>query len=424
MNFFKNILGQKNINNKTAINIKKINFNTDVGKIFAAISEYSQKSEVRYVGGCIRKILNNEEIDDIDLATNLKPDETINALKNSQINFYETGIDHGTITANINGKNFEITSLRKDVSTDGRHAKVVFSESWHEDASRRDFTINSIYSDIDGNLYDPFNGKEDLEKKIIKFIGDAEKRIKEDYLRILRYIRFSLNYSNLTHQDSVKKIIKQNISGISKISSERLLSELKKIFNSNGILKLHSDKFSLEIIQIIFPQLKNINILKKLNRFVENHNFQKDFILLIAILIIDDTDNCEYFLYKFKISNEDKKRIMFIKNFYSKPPEKNFFSEKNLWKVLYNDGKKSLMDLINFSILRSKKDDDKKLIKLKDFFNNQSPPVFPIKARELIGKYNLKEGRELGQKLRKIENLWIENDFKIQQKDIEKIVTT
>jgi len=424
MNFLKNILRQKNINNKTAINIKKINFNTDVGKIFAAISEYSEKSEVRYVGGCIRKILNNEEIDDIDLATNLKPDETINALKSSQINFYETGIDHGTITANINGKDFEITSLRKDVSTDGRHANVEFSESWYEDASRRDFTINSIYSDLNGNLYDPFNGKEDLEKKIIKFIGNAEKRIKEDYLRILRYIRFSLNYSNLTHQDSVKKIIKQNISGISKISSERLLSELKKIFNSNGILKLHSDKFSLEIIQIIFPQLKNINILKKLNRYVENHNFQKDFIFLIAILIIDDTDNCEYFLYKFKISNEDKKRIMFIKNFYSKSLEKNFFSEKNLWKVLYNDGKKSLMDLINFTILRSKKDDDKKLIKLKDFFNNQSPPIFPIKARELIGKYNLKEGRELGQKLRQIENLWIENDFKIQQKDIEKIATT
>ena len=424
MNFFKKILGQKNFNNKTAINIKKINFNHDAGKIFAAISEYSEKSEVRYVGGCIRKILNNEEIDDIDLATNLKPDETINALKSSQINFYESGIEHGTITANINGKNFEITSLRKDVSTDGRHANVEFSESWHEDASRRDFTINSIYADLDGNLYDPFNGKEDLEKKIIKFIGDPEKRIKEDYLRILRYIRFSLNYSNLNHQDSVKKIIKQNISGISKISSERLLSELKKIFNSSGILKLHSDNFSLEIIQIIFPQLKNIKILKKLNKYAEKYNFQKDFIFLIAILIIDDTDNCEYFLYKFKISNEDKKRIMFIKNFYSKPLEKNFFSEKNLWKVLYNDGKKSLMDLINFSIIRSKKDDDKKLIKLKDFFNNQSPPIFPIKARELIGKYNLKEGRELGQKLKQIENLWIENDFKIQQKDIEKIVTT
>ena len=153
MNFFKKILGQKNFNNKTAINIKKINFNHDAGKIFAAISEYSEKSEVRYVGGCIRKILNNEEIDDIDLATNLKPDETINALKSSQINFYESGIEHGTITANINGKNFEITSLRKDVSTDGRHANVEFSESWHEDASRRDFTINSIYADLDGNLY-------------------------------------------------------------------------------------------------------------------------------------------------------------------------------------------------------------------------------------------------------------------------------
>ena len=105
---------------------------------------------------------------------------------------------------------------------------------------------------------------------------------------------------------------------------------------------------------------------------------------------------------------------MFIKNFYSKPIEKNFFTEKNLWKVLYNNGKKSLMDLIYFSIFRSKKDDDKKLNKLKNFFNNQSPPIFPIKARELIDKYNLKEGRELGQKHRQIEILWIENGFKIQ----------
>ena len=190
ISFINNILKQKSINNKTLINIKKIHTNTKVEKVFSAILEYSEKSEVRYVGGCIRKILNNEEIDDIDLATNLKPDEVKDALKKKYINFYETGIDHGTITANINEENFEITSLRKDILTDGRHAKVKFSDSWREDASRRDFTINSIYSDMYGNLYDPFDGKNDLEKKIIRFIGDPEKRIKEDYLRILRYIRF------------------------------------------------------------------------------------------------------------------------------------------------------------------------------------------------------------------------------------------
>ena len=130
--------------------------------LFSAIEDYSEISEIRYVGGCIRKILNDEIIDDIDFAVNLKPNDSIEALKNNNIKYYETGIDHGTITAFIENNKFEITSLRKDINTDGRHAKVKFSDNWFEDASRRDFTINSIYADIDGNLYDPFNGKRDL----------------------------------------------------------------------------------------------------------------------------------------------------------------------------------------------------------------------------------------------------------------------
>ena len=111
-------------------------------------------------------------------------------LKKENIDYYETGLNHGTITAVINEYKFEITSLRKDISTDGRHATVAFSKNWKEDASRRDFTINSIYSDKDGNLFDPYNGKSDLEKGYVKFIGDVDERIKEDYLRILRYLRF------------------------------------------------------------------------------------------------------------------------------------------------------------------------------------------------------------------------------------------
>ena len=116
------------------------------------------------------------------------------ALKNKDIKYYESGIEHGTITALINNIKFEITSLRKDIDTDGRHAKVEFSDNWKEDASRRDFTINSIYADIEGNLFDPFDGKKDLENRKI-LIFELEKRIKEDYLRIIRYIRFYLNYS-------------------------------------------------------------------------------------------------------------------------------------------------------------------------------------------------------------------------------------
>ena len=389
--------------------------------LFFAIEDYSVSSEIRYVGGCVRKILNNENIDDVDFAVNLKPSECIDSLKKHNIKYYETGIEHGTVTAIIENNKFEITSLRKDVVTDGRHAKVEFSNNWFEDASRRDFTINAIYSDIDGNLYDPFNGKKDLELGKIEFIGDAQKRIKEDYLRILRYVRFFLNYSNFKHSEKVKKIIKQNIKGISKISAERLLDEFKKITISKGFLKLFKDPFSEEIIRLIFPQFKNFDCFKKLNNFAKKKISEVDYIFLISLMIIDDTDNTDYFLYKFRLSNENKKRILFLKKFNDEKISKNTFSEKNLWRVLYFHGKKSLQDLLYFEIFRSK-NENKKLLQLFNFFQDKELPIFPIKAKNLMEKFNIAEGKLLGVKLKEIEEKWIENNFSISEKEIAKVI--
>jgi len=421
--FINRIVNKNSTSSTSSFNIRKIKRDKKVEKIFSAIFKFSKKSEARYVGGCIRKILNYEEIDDIDIATNLNPNEVIDAFKKNNINYFESGISHGTITANIEKKNFEITSLRKDISTDGRHAKVEFSNDWYEDAKRRDFTFNSIYADLEGNLYDPFDGKNDLKNGIVKFIGDPEKRIKEDYLRILRYVRFFIEYSKSKHSETVKKIIKQNISGISKISSDRLLQELKKILSSEFFLKIYYDKFCLEILELVFPQLKNINQFKKLNDYAKANFKSQDFIFLIALMIIDNTDNCEYFLYKHNISNENKNRILFLNNIFSKKIEKNFFTEKNLLKIFYLEGKNRVVDMINFAIYRSKKNENK-LIKLKDFFIDQSIPVFPISTKILMEKYNLKEGKYLGQKLKKIKDLWVENSFKITNEDIEKIIKT
>ena len=401
---------------------QRLKKNTEVERIFKSISEFSEKSEVRYVGGCIRKIINQEEVNDIDLATNIEPTKVIEILNRDNIEFHETGVEHGTITARINRQKFEITSLREDISTDGRHAKVKFSNNWHQDASRRDFTFNSIYADLNGNLFDPFNGKKDLEIGEVKFIGEADKRIKEDYLRILRYVRFFLNYSKIKHNSEIKKTIKQNIKGLSKISSDRLLDELRKLVLSNGFLKLPKDSFCLEIITLIFPQLKNINLFKNLNEYTKNNIISQDFIFLISLMIIDETDNSEYFLYKFNISNEDKTRIRFLQNVFSKPLDRETFSEKNLWKILYYNNINYLNDLINFQIYRSKKI-DKKMIKLKEFFSHQLPPKFNVKAKFLMKKFNLKEGKELGQKIKEIEITWINNSFKITDKQIEKIIS-
>ena len=402
-------------------NIKKLTEKTPAQKIFESVNSYSSESEIRYVGGCVRKIINKENIDDIDLATNLEPKQVCEALKNSNINYYESGIDHGTITALEDKYKFEITTLRKDISTDGRHAKVKFSKDWKEDASRRDFTINSIYSDKDGNLFDPYNGKSDLENGIINFIGDKDKRIKEDYLRILRYLRFFLNYSKHPHTSENIKALKINIGGISKLSKERLLDELKKITKISTLEKLTKDEFSLDLILIIFPELKNIKIFSKLSTSNKDLLEKKDFIFLLSLMIIDGTDNINYFIYKFNISKKDQKRLIILNNFYFEKKEIKTFSEKNLNKILYLHGREAVMDIIYFKIFKSRKIDDKIKKKIKDFKDKKIPSM-PIKADVLIEKYDIPEGKELGKKLKIVEEFWINNEFKISEKEIEKLI--
>ena len=404
------------------LGFKDIKKNTGANQIFSAIQSFSKNSEIRYVGGCVRKIINREKVDDIDLAVNLKPRDVCDALNKKDIKYYESGIEHGTITALIDNVKFEITSLRKDIDTDGRHAKVEFSDNWKEDASRRDFTINSIYADIEGNLFDPFDGKKDLENGKVNFIGDAEFRIKEDYLRVLRYIRFFLNYSKDKHDPKIIKIIKKNLSGVSKVSAERLLDEFQKLLRSKGFFKLAKDYDCLEIINLIFPQFKNISIFGKLNDFSEKNFFNVDLIFLLSILVIDGTDNVDYFIYKFNLSKKDKKRLLFLKNFYLKKTTNKTFSEKNLNKIFYFNGREALLDIIYFKIFTSSKS-DYKLIKLIEIFKVKQMPVMPLKASMLIEKYQLTEGKELGEKLEMIKEVWVDNSFNISEKEIQKIVS-
>ena len=160
----------------------------DAKIIFSLLNEIGEESRVRFVGGCVRRALCGENIDDIDLATSLEPDEVKKKLNKEDIKVIDTGISHGTVTAILNKKRFEITTLRKDISTDGRHANVEFTSSWEQDAQRRDFTINAIYADIEGRIFDPQNGISDLRNGKIKFIGSPKDRIQEDYSKYISTI--------------------------------------------------------------------------------------------------------------------------------------------------------------------------------------------------------------------------------------------
>ena len=402
-------------------NVKDLTTNTPSNKIFKAINSYSSESEIRYVGGCIRKIINREEVDDIDLATNLEPRKVCEALRKNNIRYFESGIEHGTVTAIEDNYTFEITTLRKDISTDGRHAKVEFSKDWKADASRRDFTINSIYSDKDGNLFDPFNGKQDLENGVVNFIGEVDKRIKEDYLRILRYLRFFLNYSRHQHNPENVRKIKININGILKLSKERILDELKKIFKPQILEKLSKDKISLEIFLMIFPEFKNIEVFSKLNSIQKDLLKEKDFIFLLSLMIIDETDNADYFLYKFNISKKDQRRIKSIDNFFKKKINSKSFAKNNMDKVFYYQGKEVVLDILNYKMIKFKKIDNS-LKELINYYEKKITPVMPVNADFLMKKYKFSEGKHLGDKLRIIEDQWVKNNFKISDEDLDNII--
>ena len=419
--FLDKIFFRSNNLNYLSNKIKNLTNNTPVRKIFEAINEYSEESEIRYVGGCVRKIINNEKVDDIDLATNLLPEQVCEVLKKKEINYYESGIDHGTITALIDNYKFEITTLRKDVSTDGRHAKVEFTNNWKDDASRRDFTINAIYSDAEGNLFDPYSGKKDLEEGYINFIGDVNKRIQEDYLRILRYIRFFLNYSKQPHNSEILRKLKINIGGVSKLSKERLLDELKKIFKLGTLEKLINEKLSLELILIIFPELKNYNLFNKLNSEKRNVLREVDFIFLLSLMIIDNSDNVDYFLYKYNLSKKDQKRIKIIHGFYKDKFNLKKFTQYNFNEYFYYEGNQAVLDVLRFKLIKSKKI-DKSLIELIEYYKNKPIPKMPIGADLLMQKYKIPEGKQLGVKLKRIEVEWVKNNFTISDKQVENII--
>ena len=419
--FFDKIFSRSNNLDYISYKIKDLTKNTSAQKIFEAINSHSLESEIRYVGGCVRKIINKENIDDIDLATNLEPNQVCEVLKKNNIEYFESGINHGTITAIAHKNKFEITTLRKDISTDGRHAKVEFSKNWKEDASRRDFTINSIYSDKDGNLFDPYNGKQDLEQGIVNFIGDSDKRIKEDYLRILRYLRFFINYSKQSHNLETIKSIKINIGGILKLSKERLLDELKKIIEVEALEKLTKDRISLELFSMIFPELKDIKIFSKLDLRKKSLIKEKNFIFLISLLIIDDTDNADYFLYKYNISKKDQKKIKDIDNFYKDKKNKKTLSENNLNKFFYFYGKEATINILDFKIFKTKKIDNL-LFELREHFQNYKAPIMPINADLLMKKYEIPQGKRLGEKLKIIEEEWVKNNFKISDQQVDNIV--
>jgi tRNA nucleotidyltransferase (CCA-adding enzyme) len=217
----------------------------------------------RLVGGVVRDLLLDKTPKDIDIATECRPDVMMRIFEANGIRYIPTGLQHGTVTAHINHRNYEITTLRLDRVTDGRHAVVEFTKDWREDAERRDLTINAMSLDLQGNLYDYFSGEQHLAEKKVVFVGDARKRICEDFLRILRYFRFygRISPSPDRHNPATLEAIRETAEGLTAISAERIWMEMAKILQGNHAPHLLRTMYDLQVARHIGEQRRAMRIL-------------------------------------------------------------------------------------------------------------------------------------------------------------------
>ena len=378
------------------------------------------KKIAMFVGGCVRKYILKENIDDIDIASIFTPVEIQNKFKNTEVKVIETGVEHGTVTLLLRGKKFELTTLRKDNKTDGRYAEVSFIDDWNQDSKRRDFTINAIYMDDCGKIYDPQNGVKDLKNGKVKFIGDPDSRIKEDYLRIIRYLRFSFQYDSTTDDFTLEKI-KLNLNGVKHLSKERVYNELVKILRLKNFINILKHKNKKEIFSIIFPEFKEIDLLGKLNLTTNKTVMNLDLNLKLAIMLIDETNNHEYLCHKYKVPNTTKNKLNNFFNLYKKLNSDTNFFKKNIKKNIYIFGKVIMKDLAVFMYFKNNKSSQKDLNVLREKIEKAEIPIFPYNGDFLKTK-GLEEGKNFGKILKKLEEEWLNNNYRLNEDKIVSVI--
>lgn len=369
--------------------------------------------EIRLCGGAVRDILLGKMPTDLDFATTATPDEMVEMFEKENIRLVNKGgLKHGTVTSHVDGVNFEVTTLRIDVVTDGRHADVVFTKDWKLDAGRRDLTVNSMFLGMDGTVYDYFDGYEDLKKRKVKFVGDAKLRISEDYLRILRYFRFYgclANAPNL-HDEYILKAVREKGSGLKQVSGERIWSELSKILEGTYGSELMKTILNLGLGPYIgLPEQPNIEEFDKVINRSKGLKLQP--ITMITAFLKEPQDMIELNnRLKFRVSDRD------LGLFLMERRDKKWTADvvkKNKIKIIQNPSKQSIMKTYIEQLLMYSNE----RIILEEF-EKWTPVKFPITGN-MIKNRGIQDGKKIGIILRKLIEYWADDDFKT---DIEELL--
>ena len=405
-----------------SLNLTKLNFpfSKELTTLFKILNH---NSNLRIVGGAVRDFILKNPTKDIDLACSYTPEKTIDILNSYNIKTLKTGIKYGTITAIVNDKLFEITTLRSDINSQGRKSDVKFIDDFLSDAKRRDFTINAMSINEDGELFDYFGGFNDANNGIIRFIGNPEQRIKEDYLRILRFFRFSCYYSKNFHLDSLSAAIKLK-SNIQKLSADRIRGELLNIINC------HNNKRLIKVLELMNSNqiLAEILLFNKINlKFLENFfvfsnisGEMGNIILKFAILTYSSSSFIYEIAKKLNFSNKNIKYLNLIIKL-SKSINVNM-SKNNIIELIFDYDKNLLIDALILNIttrdISNYSDIALKYLDIKDFVINFKSPKFIVDGNDLL--QNHINPKDISKTLKILRKIWIDSDFSLKKSEILK----
>ena len=364
--------------------------------------------EARLVGGCVRDILLRKEAQDIDLATNLSPLQVMKLLKNNNIKCIATGLKHGTVTAIIDNEVIEITTLRRDVKCDGRHAITEFTDDWQEDAARRDFTFNALYCDIDGKIYDYFGGQADLQNRRLRFVGDIEKRICEDYLRILRAFRFHAQICCIALDQDILEGCRQHAHQIKTLSSERITHEMLRLLQFKSAIKSLMLMQKSNVLSEVMPWDLNLDSI---------HNIEflsQDPIVNLAVILRANNlqDNLKIIFSKWRLSKKYYKRLYQLCNI-----EISVVASEQLSHV-YHFGQVIYLQIL-LIYYHEKRISYECMVSYHDIALCAKEIRCPINGDDLI-KIGYKKGKYLGDCLREVVQYWERNNYLHNKDDLIK----
>ncbi|XP_028854727.1 CCA tRNA nucleotidyltransferase 1, mitochondrial isoform X2 [Denticeps clupeoides] len=369
--------------------------------------------ELRIAGGAVRDLLSGKRPEDVDFATTATPEQMKSMFQAAGVRMINNkGEKHGTITARVHNENFEVTTLRVDVQTDGRHAEVEFTTDWEKDAERRDLTINSMFLGLDGTLYDYFNGYEDLQKKKVRFVGSASSRIQEDYLRILRYFRF---YGRVAaqpgeHDPETLEAIRASAHGLAAISGERIWVELKKMLVGNHAAHLLELVYQLELAQFMgLPADGNMGELKLV---WDNAQGLSPKPMTVLAALFRSSDDVERLDLRLKISKEEKTLAIFLIKY-----------RRDLVKGQNGD---SLRPYTDFIIDSRELDAQSKVCELLKYQGEKKllaemkhwcVPRFPVSGHDLR-KMGITSGKEIGTILQSLREVWKKSRYQMDKEEL------